>query len=200
MDIRYRPGRKDDCRELAELISLSSGGVVDYLYHLVFPGRPPVRIIADTLEDDISPLTYKNAIVAEHESGIAGMALSFPSRFHGVNPVLAPRMPPEQLEHMRDFYRARVDGSWYVDALGVYERFRGQGIGKRLMELIEKHAGEEGYRAVSLIVFTDNTPALNLYRSLGFSVVRHVDLGSNELIRHTGGCLLLSHDLARRAE
>lgn len=199
MDVRYRPGRKHDCRELAELISLSSGGVVDYLYHDVFPGRSPVRIITKTLEDNVYPLTYKNAIVAGHGIGIAGMALSFPSSFHGINPVLASRLPPAQLDHMQDFYRARVEGSWYVDALGVYGRFRGRGIGKSLMELTEKRAIEAGYRVVSLIVFADNTPAINLYLSLGFQVVRHVDLAENEFIRHTGGCLLLSHGLNRRA-
>ncbi len=199
VDVHYRSGRKGDSRELAELISLSSGGVVDYLYHGVFPGRSPVRIIADILEDDIYPITYKNAIVAEHKGLIAGMALSFPSRFHGVNPVLASSLPPEQLDHMHDFYLARVDDSWYADALGVHERFRGQGIGKRLMELTEERAREAGYGVVSLIVFADNTPAVNLYCSLGFRVVRRVELAGNDFIHHTGGCLLLSHKLNRHA-
>lgn len=197
--MHYRPGRKHDCRELAELIVLSSGGVVEYLYRSVFPGRSPVRVITDALEGDIYPLTYKNAVVAGYRDGIAGMALSFPSRFHGISPVLASRLPPEQLDHMRDFYHARVEGSWYVDALGVYERFRGRGIGKRLMELTEERAREAGYRVVSLIVFADNTRAMNLYRSLGFQVVRRVDLAENEFIRYTGGCLLLSREIGWHA-
>lgn len=93
----------------------------------------------------------------------------------------------------------KVDGSWYVDALRVHEHFRGQSIGKGLMVLTQERAWEAGYRVVSLIVFADNTRAMNLYCSLGFQVVRRMDLGGNDFIRHTGGCLFLSHELNRNA-
>ncbi len=195
VNIRYRQGRENGCRELAELISLSSGGVVDYLYQDLIPGESAVEVIAGTLKKDIYPITYRNTIVAEYDHETAGMALSFPSRFHGVNPETASLLPRDRFEHMRDFYHARVDGSWYIDSLGVFERFRRKGIGKRLIELTQEHAVKQGYRVVSLIVFADNTPALELYRSLGFQVQRHVDLQGNDLIPHFGGCLLLCHDL-----
>ena len=185
--LRFRPGEKPDCPILGELVRLSSGGVVDYLYHDLKPGSSAAQVVAHTLEQGIHPATYRNTIVAELCGDIAGMALSYPSSFQGVNPAAAPLLPPERLARMRDFYSARVEGSWYIDALAVLEPFRGRGIGRRLVELSEQRCAKDGYRVVSLIVFADNEPAFNLYRSLGFRVVRRVRLESNEFIPHTGG-------------
>jgi len=123
------------------------------------------------------------------------MVLSFPSRFHGMITGMNAVLPHERIEHMRSFYEARVEGSWYIDSLGVYELFRRKRIATGLIERAAGRAREEGYRIMSLIVFADNIPALNLYRSLGFQVQRRVELGENELIPHTGGCLLLRLDL-----
>ena len=195
MGISYRQGRREDSPQLAELIDISSGGVVEYLYQNAVPGDSPVQILTRSLERDRYPLTYRNAIVAEHCGEIAGMVLSFPSRFHGMITGMNAVLPHERIEHMRSFYEARVEGSWYIDSLGVYERFRRKRIATGLIERAAGRAGEEGYRIMSLIVFADNIPALNLYRSLGFQVQRRVELGENELIPHTGGCLLLRLDL-----
>lgn len=193
--VRFRPGEKPDCPKLGELVRLSSGGVVDYLYHDIRPGSSAAETVAHTLKQDVYPVTYRNAIVAELRGDIAGMALSFPSSFQGANPAAASLLPPDRLAHMHDFYSARVEDSWYIDALAVFGAFRGQGIGGMLVELSQERAVKQGYRAVSLIVFADNEPAFRLYRSLGFRVVRHVRLEGNEFIPHSGGCLLLAHPL-----
>jgi ribosomal protein S18 acetylase RimI-like enzyme len=57
-----------------------------------------------------------------------------------------------------------------IDDLVVDEAWRGQGIGRRLMELAEAHFRAEGLAALQLTVRADNQVALNLYRSLGFSI------------------------------
>jgi ribosomal protein S18 acetylase RimI-like enzyme len=57
-----------------------------------------------------------------------------------------------------------------IDDLVVDEDWRGQGIGRRLMELAEVHFRAEGLAALQLTVRADNQVALNLYRSLGFSI------------------------------
>lgn len=195
MDIHYRLGRKADCPRLAELVDISSGGVVEYLYRHVVPGESPVQVLTRMLEADTYPVTYRNAIVAEQCRVIMGMALSFPSRFHGLSAEMKSILPMERIDHMRDFYDARVEDSWYLDSLGIYERFRRKRVARRLMELTLERAGKEGFRILSLIVFADNLPALGLYRSYGFRVDRRVKLERNDFIPHTGGCLLLRLDL-----
>lgn len=57
-----------------------------------------------------------------------------------------------------------------IDNLVVDEHWRGQGIGRHLMELAEVHFRAQGLAALQLTVRADNQSALNLYRSLGFSI------------------------------
>ncbi|MFH7041790.1 N-acetyltransferase family protein [Paucibacter sp. JuS9] len=59
--------------------------------------------------------------------------------------------------------------------MGVHPDWRGQGLGKRLLSACVGTAGAKGINSIELEVRCDNRSALNLYRSLGFtmeSVVR----------------------------
>ena len=60
----------------------------------------------------------------------------------------------------------------------------------------KEKAKENGYEIISLIALADNSPALGLYKALGFHVVLEVNLEGNEFIPHHEGCLLLKCDLA----
>ena len=57
-----------------------------------------------------------------------------------------------------------------VNLWGVFvsPRYRGQGIGRALVETAVAHAWANGVRRVNLTVFVPNDPAINLYESLGF--------------------------------
>lgn len=56
----------------------------------------------------------------------------------------------------------------YVYDIEVRAEHRGHGYGRHLMELAEHTALAAGHRLLALQVFTDNTPALRLYVSLGY--------------------------------
>ncbi|MFF5453359.1 GNAT family N-acetyltransferase [Streptomyces sp. NPDC012950] len=56
----------------------------------------------------------------------------------------------------------------YVYDIEVDEEHRGHGYGRALMLLAERVAGEAGETLLGLHVFTDNTPAVRLYESLGY--------------------------------
>ncbi|HEV3423996.1 MAG TPA: GNAT family N-acetyltransferase [Paraburkholderia sp.] len=56
-------------------------------------------------------------------------------------------------------------------AIGVHDAWHGRGIGKAMMaELLDLADNWLGLRRVELYVFTDNQPALALYRKYGFEV------------------------------
>ncbi|MFJ3965779.1 GNAT family N-acetyltransferase [Streptomyces sp. NPDC090036] len=61
----------------------------------------------------------------------------------------------------------RGEGSYIYD-IEVAAEHRGRGHGRHLMLLAERAALAEGHRLLALQVFTGNTPALRLYRSLGY--------------------------------
>ena len=196
MDITYRPAEKDDSSRIAELINIASNGVVEHLFHDLVPEMTPVQIITYNLEQDNYPYSFQSALVATDGSNVIGMALSYPSSYHKITDEMRGFFPKERLEHLSDFYSACIKNSWFLDALGVYESYHKSGIGKRLVELTKEKTKENGYESLSLIAFADNSPALGLYKVLGFYVVQEVNLEVNEFIPHHDGCLLLKCDLA----
>ena len=195
MDIFYREGKKEDCAVLAELINIASAGAIDYLFHDLIPGMTPVQLVAHNLESAESYYSYENAIVAEYRKEPVGVSLSFPSYHHQITEELEKFLPNERLEHFRHFFTARVENSLFLDALCVDARLRGSGIGSKLITLTKSKAKDNGFDALSLMVFADNKEAQRLYVRCGFKVEEEVELNSDERIPHEGGCLLMKCDL-----
>ena len=192
MAIIYRPAEKTDSQRIAELISLASGGVVDFLFHDLVPDMTPVQVIAHNLAHDHHPHSYRSAVVALSGMRIVGMALSYPSTYHQITEEMRGFFPAERLNHLKDFYSVKIPQSWFLDALAVEPAGRRQGIGTRLIQMTQQRAKENGYRMCSLIAFRDNAPALALYEALGFRQGARIPLASNAYISHTDGCVLLT--------
>jgi ribosomal protein S18 acetylase RimI-like enzyme len=189
--IDYRAATREDSGVMADLIRIAAGGVVDFLFHDLIQGVTPVQILANGLKNDRFPHTYKNAVVAVSESAVIGVALSYPSEHHGVTEALRAFVPRDRLDHLAAFYEARVENSLYLDSLAVFEEFRGQGVGSRLISLTKEKTLAAGFDTVSLIALADNAPALSVYQRHGFEVVAEIPVAPHELIPHQGGSLLL---------
>ncbi|SDJ89848.1 GNAT family N-acetyltransferase [Streptomyces indicus] len=61
----------------------------------------------------------------------------------------------------------------YVYWVQVEEAYRGRGHGRTLLQLAERDARAAGAARIALNVFTENTPALRLYESLGYVPTSH---------------------------
>ncbi len=146
MTFRYRPAEKEDCKKLAELINIASGGIVEYLFHDLVPGITPVQVVAHNLENENSPYSYRSAVVAEKENDVIGIALSFPSSYHKITNTMRNYFPADRMEHLRHFYASRVQDSWLLDALCVIESHRRRGIGEKLISLSKEKAVKNGCR------------------------------------------------------
>lgn len=106
--------------------------------------------------------------------------------------------PADRLEHFKDFFSSRVEGAYFLDAVSVEKKYRNLGIGGELIKRTVAKAGKEGFKTLSLIVFTDNEGALRLYTRTGFIVVNHIEVKPHRLIPHEGGCLLMKYDFASK--
>ena len=60
-----------------------------------------------------------------------------------------------------------------MDGIVVDGRFRGRGIGSRLLDQIISHAAQAGYRSVRLDVIDSNPRAKKLYETKGFVATEH---------------------------
>jgi len=56
----------------------------------------------------------------------------------------------------------------YIDAIGVSESARGQGLGKAILKDCVKRCADAGHKGLDLTVACDNKSAISLYESVGF--------------------------------
>ncbi len=75
--------------------------------------------------------------------------------------------------------------SLYLDAIYIDEPFRGKGIGKRTLELLEDETLQQGIYSIKLFVFAHNVRAAKLYEGIGYKTITSYKNEDGELIgRH----------------
>ncbi|MBU6347389.1 MAG: GNAT family N-acetyltransferase [Actinomycetales bacterium] len=67
---------------------------------------------------------------------------------------------------------AKHDAEWFIYDIEIYKSFRGNGLGRSAMKLIEEFVREQNGTELSLSVFGFNQVAQNLYLSEGYEIAR----------------------------
>jgi ribosomal protein S18 acetylase RimI-like enzyme len=191
-DVSFRPARKSDCRVIAELYHISSDGVADYIWSsLAGPGEDILDVGQRRYEQEDSVFSYNSCTMVEIDGKVVGMLVAFPmpadsSETDGdedVDPVLAPYRVLEEPD------------SYYICGMALFDRYRGRGVGRRLLKLAEEHARQLDLRKLSLIVFEQNAGARSLYEREGFVEKMRVPVVRHPLIHYQGDALLMVKDL-----
>ncbi|MEM5473009.1 GNAT family N-acetyltransferase [Hoeflea sp. AS60] len=160
--MHIRPARRADSADIVILDDIASSGLASHVLQVgVSDGNydRPLEFGRDGYAFIDGPFSWKNVLIAETDDGIAGMSLSFeliggPGDQGLPDPVLEP------LESLK----SRAIGTRMIDSVAVYTRFRGQGIGRALVEAeLARATGPS-----SIITDSANIRALALYQSLGF--------------------------------
>lgn len=76
-------------------------------------------------------------------------------------------------EKIRDKYP--LDQSIYINELMVKKSYRGQGIGKMLMQESCRYGASNNYQFCFIRVWVENIPAVNLYQSIGFEEIAQME-------------------------
>ena len=85
---------------------------------------------------------------------------------------------------MKDDVQMFVDpeafpNEWYLDSIAVDERFRGQGIGSKLLTAVDRLATHEGQKVIGLNVDKGNPNAKRLYLRDGFEDVGEITISGH---------------------
>jgi ribosomal protein S18 acetylase RimI-like enzyme len=195
MQIQYRTGKQEDSLKIAEGIDRASGGIVEFLFHGLLGQYTTAQVMAKSIQEKQGSDSYENAIVAENQGNIIGVVYSYPAKFHGITDSTRSFFPSDRLAFLKDFYNSRVEHSWFLDSIYVDEKFRGAGIGSKLIELTKQRAEDNGFTQLSLMVMADNTVARRTYERNGFEIVKHINVQEHPLIPHKGGIYLLVSNL-----
>lgn len=137
------------------------------------------------VEADNSQYSYRNSIVALADDGnVAGVCVSYDGKDLR---YLRKAFVAAALEAFgRDF--SGIDdetqaGELYLDSIAVDERYRRQGIAKKLLNATIEKAGRLNIPAVGLLVDKGNPDAERLYTACGFEYVNDSAWGGHPM-RH----------------
>ena len=184
----FRPARKEDCYEIAQLYQISSDGVADYIWsQLAEDGEDLLRVGEARYQREDTNFSYQNCTIAEYEGKIAGMLVAYPMHVDPDEEVDDPVLKP--------YATLEEDESLYVCSVSLYPEYRGRGWGRELMTVAEQKAKELGLGKISLIVFDDNVPAKTLYEKLGYLEKARAQVYPHPMIVHEGVALLLVKSL-----
>lgn len=182
-----------DAPKLAELMNLAGEGIPAYLWkQMADPDEDVMSFGARRVARTEGAFSYVNAHVAACGDAIAGMLLSYklPDPY---DPGPTDEIP--SIVHPLVELESRVPGSWYVNAVATDSEYRGQGIGRKLMELAEDLARESNTEIVSLVVAEENISAIALYRKLGYQVIERRRIVQYPECRHTGDWVLMKKEV-----
>ena len=176
--ILIRPARPDleEGWACARYINEAAEGFIRFMY-----GREYERIIAEAFVRPDNDYSWQNAIFAERDGEIVGMANGFtPEQRRGFSNVvmkeatgsLALRIKLVRLlfaPMMRIVYTI-ADSDYYVLAAAVDSDCRGLGIGTMLLDAMEERARAVGATRLALDVSAGNKGARRLYERRGMTV------------------------------
>jgi ribosomal protein S18 acetylase RimI-like enzyme len=185
----FRPAYKHESRVIAELYRISSDGVADYIWTgLRQSGEDLLDVGARRYARENTDFSYQNVTLALVGDECAGMMAAYrmgPAERPGdefdfeVDPVLLP------------YHRLEQPNSFYISGMALFPRFRGRGIGTRLLELAAAKARDRGLRQLSLIVFEQNAGAKRLYDRFGFYETMRAPVVPHPLLHYGGDALLM---------
>ena len=191
--MEVRKAQKENCRDLAFLINLAGEGIPAFLWEgMIEANESALDVGAMRAAREEGGFSYTNARICVENDSVQGMVIAYRqpdsipigdlSQFPGVvRPLI-------ELE-------AQAPGSWYINAIAVYEEYRGKGIARKLMECSEEQARSERCDSMSLIVASENSNAKKLYEYLGFISIASLPVISYPGCLHGGDWVLMTKDL-----
>lgn len=186
---RIRPARLEDCRAIAELFRLSSGGVADYIWSgLDMPGLTPVEIGERRYARTDTDFSYENCWMTETPEGaISGM-------MHCYEMAESDPPGPDFDPVLRPYTELEVAGSLYISGMAFYPQQRGRGLGTEMLAFIQNLARDKGLDSLSLLAFEQNEGAVRLYERTGYRTVDRRPVVPHAMIDYTGDVLLMVAD------
>ncbi|MFQ5994396.1 MAG: GNAT family N-acetyltransferase [Acidiferrobacterales bacterium] len=187
----FRAAKKEDSAAIAQLFSISSGGVADYVWStLDYPGLSPLEVGAIRYASEETVFSYRNCVVAERGAKVVGMLVTF--ALEEEHPSSDNQVTEPVDDVLAPYNKLELPGSWYICGVGVFPEYRGQGLGSQFVEIAHAQGREKGLREVSLIAFEQNVGAVRLYEQRGYTIRDRAPVTPHRLIRYTGDALLMA--------
>jgi ribosomal protein S18 acetylase RimI-like enzyme len=159
-----RLASRDDAPLLAELVNYAGEGLPLYYW-----GKKagPNETAWDVGRRRVTRETYQYTTMIEHNGNATGCLIAYEN---GSSPTSIPPGLPAIFVPIREL-QSLAPNTWYVNVLAILPRFRGTGLGTRLLAYADETASGHGNRGLSLIVSDANRGARRLYERCGYQEV-----------------------------
>lgn len=174
--ITIRAAEAADADVIANVVAMAIGdeGAVSYC------GEDYLAVLRAVAEARDTQYSWQQSLVAEVDGQTAGAVVGYDGadfkRLREETSTILDRL----IGRPRSIVDETEAGEYYLDSVGVLPAFRGQGVGRALVEAFAHRAFDQGYERVGLIVDFENPEAERLYSSIGFRRVgRRLFYGHN---------------------
>jgi ribosomal protein S18 acetylase RimI-like enzyme len=193
--LQIRPAQKEDAHAASRLIYQSFPKMASFVMGLGDENR--ARLILEKLfERPGHRLSFEHALIVAYQGKVIALSIAFPgAQLKSLNRHLARYLFKRHRLRGRlalicrtwplIFIKESDQAAYYLSNLAVKRRFQGCGVGKRLLERIEKQARDAGYSAVDLMVSINHRKAKGFYEAMGFET-RALHLESNRRVKYVG--------------
>lgn len=163
--MQIRAARADDAADLARFINLAADDLPLHFWRKsVGPDGDPWAHGRERAARETGSFSYRNAWLAVEGQEVAACLLGYPA---DAEPApIDPDTPPIFVPLLE--LEALAPGTWYLNVLATYDRFRGQGCGSALLAKAEEIARAGGHSAISLIAADTHPDARRLYAAKGY--------------------------------
>lgn len=160
-----RRATREDAEIIATAIAMAIG---DECALRNYCGEEYMAVLADIARTEETQYSWQYAIVAEVDGVVAGAVVGYDGaelqRLREGTFTLLRRC----IGRTPNIVDETEPGEYYLDSIGVLPQYRGDGVGRALVEALCSRAFAEGHNCVGLIVDQENPDAERLYTSLGF--------------------------------
>ena len=165
----FRLATPDDAAAMADLVNYAGEGLPDYLWsRMAEDGQSPREVGRERARRESGSFSWRNTVLRDDDGEVSAALIGYPlpdepdpDAYRDLPPMF---VPLQQLEDL-------AAGSWYINVLAVYPKFRGRGFGQSLLEVAAVQARRLNCRGLSLIVSNSNAGAARLYQRMGYSEV-----------------------------
>lgn len=169
--VRMRCATVADARAVAQLIAIAGEGIATWLWsRQAKEGQDPLFVGTERAARPDATFSYRNAVLAERGGQVAGMMLGYRLEEPTAEDIAALDDLPSLLRPLVEL-EYRVPGSFYINALAVFDGYRDSGVGTRLLQAAASRATSLGCTRLSLQVFSQNRAAVRLYERNGFRTI-----------------------------
>lgn len=162
--MKLRPATILDCADIAILDDMAGRGLPLWLWQCAVERGDTDNALEwgrSTYTGDVGKAVWPEIIIGEVDNEVAGMVWAYKMTRERANKVL-----DEPIFKPIGALREQTIGTFYIDAIAVYKRFRGKGIARQLMKCAYEQAKD---LPITLIAADDNTNAIGLYQSEKFT-------------------------------